>query len=68
MKVDLDKSDLITLVCGNSPSYELMETKIIEKCGNYNGSYGTWDWNTSELEKLEDIQLYELHIRMKNQY
>ena len=65
MKIDLDKKDLITLVCGNSPGFDFITEFSNLDYGSYNGSYGTWNWNHYKLEKLSDGELWELHIKMK---
>ncbi len=39
MKVDLDKNDLINLVKGTSPSYELMDHPLISRNGQYRGGF-----------------------------
>lgn len=62
MKLDLDKKGLICLVKGNEPSYNLFDNELIKKCGTYNGSYGTWHWETYELLKLTDAELYSIYI------
>jgi len=61
MNVDLEKEDLINLVNGVSPSYDLFEITIVKKCGRYSGSYGTWDWIHSELKQLSEEELFELY-------
>ena len=60
MKVDLDREDLINLVSGVSPSYELMDNPKIRELGNFMGSYGRWEWN-SEIEDLSEKELFEIY-------
>lgn len=66
MVLKLDKKDLITLVQGNEPSFELISKYEKSGLGSYNGSYGTWSW--SSLKELTEEQLYSMHLEMKYQY
>ena len=61
MKVELDKKDLINLVNGVSPGYDLFENPTVKRCGRYSGSYGTWDWISYELDKLSEEELLNLY-------
>jgi hypothetical protein len=67
MTVDLDKQDLVTLVCGSSPSYKMMSEYSVELAdiGDYSGSYDRWNWNRSALDKLSEKKLYHLYILLK---
>ena len=60
MKIELDKTDLINLVNGVVPGYDLFDNPTVKKCGRYNASYGTWSWN-SELDNLSEVELYDLY-------
>ncbi len=60
MLLELNKDMLIDLVCGTSPNYSIFEHPIVKKCGDYNGSYGTWSWN-SELKELSESELFDLY-------
>lgn len=61
MKIDLDKKGLMTLVEGSTPNYKLFEHPLIEPNGRYNGSYGTWTWNSlGSLTEQELFTIYEL--------
>ena len=67
MKVELNKNDFVSLVKSNSPGFHLFEHTLIKKCGTYNDSYGSWDWNDN-LYLCSEIQLYNLYLLMKFQY
>ena len=67
MNVDLNKEDLISLVMGTSPNYDLMQKPDIQKLGSYSGSYDRWSWNSS-LNELTESQLYKLYLRCKRSW
>jgi hypothetical protein len=62
--VELDKADLVSLVRGTEPSYKTMGNPLVKTCGVFNGSYGTWHWNTFELLKLSEVELFTLYKLM----
>lgn len=67
LEITVDKDDLINLICGTTPSYELMNDEKIKKCGHYNGSYGNWNWYRSLLSVHNtEVELYELYLKLKN--
>ena len=50
MRVELKKEDILNLLKGTTPSYELMENEIIKKCGNFTGGFDNkWYWNNKSL-------------------
>lgn len=68
MKIELSKEDLINMVNGVSPSYDLFEDKRVKGYGDYNGSYGTWSWRNHELRKLSLTQLFHLYELCRDCY
>lgn len=66
MTVDLDKVDLIALVCGTSPNYNLFENTTIKKCGYF--MRDNWYWYDHELEKLSEEELLTLYNLCKNSW
>lgn len=62
MLIDLDKTDLVNLVRGINPPYEVFEVSLVKQCGSYTGGFNDrWDWRTYDLEKLTESQLVELY-------
>lgn len=62
MKVELEKKDLIIMVKGASPSFEVMNHPLVSKCGRYFGGFSdTWYWSQVDLEKLTEEQLWETY-------
>lgn len=68
MNIELDKKGFVDLLMGASPHYDLFENELVKKCGNYNGSYGTWSWNTDKLLECSEIELYNLYKLCKNSW
>lgn len=68
MKIAVTTEDLVNMVKGVSPDYDLFENEIVKRCGNYNGSYGTWSWNEDELLKLSEEQLYGLYVLCRDSF
>ncbi len=68
LEIKITKEDLINMVKGVRPSYDLFENEVVKRCGTYNGSYGSWSWNTYELEKLKVTDLYALYILCRDCY
>lgn len=62
MKVDLSKDDLVHLVCGIEPNFNVF--LIAEKYGTYVDAYSRWTWNRAELSKLSEEELYKFYIEL----
>lgn len=56
----LDKSDLVSLVMGTTPSYIAMGNPV-GHYGTFSASYSTWYWNKYKLEKLSIVELLEIY-------
>jgi len=66
MTINLDHSDLVSLVNGiEPPDYKLMGYWLVANCGSYNDLSG-WRWNKKSLEQLSDEALYRLYRICKN--
>jgi len=63
----LDKEDLISLVKGNCPNFNLMDHFLIKHLGSYNDNRG-WTWNENELKELTEIVLYDVYKRCKESW
>lgn len=65
MTINLDKKDLVSLVKGTDPDYNVMDNMSVKPYGRYNGSYGTWTWEDS-LHSLSEEKLYSIYVICKN--
>ena len=68
MKIEVKAQDLVNMVKGTSPNYHLFDEELVKRCGTFNGSYGTWSWNSYELEKLTEEQLYGLYLLCRDSF
>lgn len=69
MIINLEKEDLINLVKGTSPNYEVMGDPTIKPYGNYIGGFvDKWDWNKYSLINLEDETLFDMYLTCKNSW
>lgn len=65
MLVELDKSMLVSLIKGCSPSYEIMDHPMIKSKGQYWGGHSDkWEWNFSFSEFTEE-ELWETYQLLK---
>ena len=69
MIVDLDSKDIISLLTGSQPNYNVIN-KIPEELGYYVGGFvNDWRWNyISENVSYSDEQLYDLYLMCKNSW
>ena len=68
MRLELDKSDLVSLVKGSVPNYSVMEKPLISISGIYNGSYDKWEWNYKFEEKLTEQELLDMYILCRDSW
>lgn len=66
MIVDLDRKDIINLLRGSSPSYEVWNS-IPQELGSFHGGMSDgWDWNNINLDApYSDKYLYDLYLKCK---
>ena len=68
MNFDLDKKDLISLVKGTHPHYDVFEHKLVKRCGNYTGGMSDrWSWNYN-ISDLTEVELFDLYTTCKNSW
>ena len=69
MKLELDRKDIITLLKGTCPNYNVMN-KIPEDLGHYVGGFvDNWKWNYfNEDVSYSDEYLYNLYVMCKNSW
>lgn len=63
----LDKDDLISLVKGAQPNYDIFDHQLIKDRGVYYDTNG-WIWRTHVLEKLEPGELYDIYKLCKHSW
>jgi len=64
--IEVNKEDLVNLVTGTSPSFDLINPFTEMGIGNYIGGHADrWSWNRSTLEKLDEHELLEIYNRMR---
>lgn len=67
MDVDLTKEDLINLVKGTCPNYNVMDSMIERKLGHYTGGFRD-DWTWDRLGHLTEEELIEVYNTCKNSW
>ena len=69
MTLDLDKNDLIALVTGTSPYYDIMENDVVKKAGDYCGGMNDhWRWKNYALLEMSEEELFSLYQMCKNSW
>ena len=61
MLLELKQKDLINMIKGTSPYYDLINEWTLQNYGYYNGSHDDWHWNISELKKLNEEDLFTIY-------
>jgi len=69
MKVELDRDDLVSLVKGTYPSYEIMDSPLIRLSGKYVGGFhDKWVWNDKFSPVLTEDNLWEMYNICKDSW
>jgi len=69
MKVELDRDDLVNLVKGVYPSYEIMDIEVIKMNGRYVGGFhDKWVWNEKFDNHLTEIDLWDMYILCRDSW
>lgn len=67
MKIELERTELESLVIGKPPHYNVFDNPLVKKAGHrYSDQYSSTSW--SSLGDLTDKELYELYIICKNSW
>lgn len=66
--MQLSKKDLMSLVNGQSPYYDLFDHPIVKTSGDFSASHGIWNWHSSALEKLSEQQLWDLYVMCRDSW
>jgi len=65
MLVELEKEDVVALIKGTSPTYDLMKDPVIEQLGYYTGGFrDDWSW-LNQFPDLPIETLYSTYIKLK---
>ena len=69
MTVELDRTDIVSLLKGSKPNYSVMN-KIPKELGSYvGGMVDDWKWNNFiEDTEYADDYLYDLYLMCKNSW
>lgn len=69
MRIEVDKADLIAMVKGCDPHYDIMQDEDVQRAGYWSGGMSdSWHWRTSQLTELTPKELYELYVKCKNSW
>lgn len=63
MKVELDKTGMVHLVSGTYPSHDMQEALQNRNLGYREND--VWHWDSEELRKLDNPQLYTLYKELR---
>lgn len=67
MKIELDKEDILCMLCSKSVPYELIDEFMDKKYGRYIGGFcDQWDWNIDKLRSLTEEDIYNIYLCLKN--
>ncbi len=68
MIVELDREDIISLMKGTEPNYNIMH-KIPEDLGRYVGGFADrWEWDMIIPTQYSDEELYNIYLMCKESY
>lgn len=68
MVVDLDRKDIVSLLKGVEPSYEIMEN-IPKDLGSYTGGFvDRWNWSFWDDVDYTDEELYAIYKMCKDSW
>lgn len=66
MTIKVNKKDLVNLITGASPSFDLINQFTEMGIGNYIGGHADrWSWNRTTLETLNEDDLLEIYKKMR---
>jgi hypothetical protein len=64
MTLDLDKEDLINMICGIIPNINLIPILENQSLGRFSDNYG-WCWDKTILESHIELELKDLYYLCK---
>jgi hypothetical protein len=65
MKVELDKTGMVHLIRGTYPSHDMQMS--LEKRNLGYREKEVWHWDSTELKKLDNPQLYTLYKELRSE-
>lgn len=68
MKVDIDRIDIINMIRGTYPNYELIDKYTELGLGYYHGAYNAWRWDeitSTSWDRFPEIYLMKLYKEVK---
>lgn len=67
MNVELSKKDLVSLVMGTPPDYNLLTNPLVRSAGRYvAGFVDKWYWSEEALLLLSEEQLWEIYTMCRD--
>jgi hypothetical protein len=64
--LELDKKDLISLVKGKDPGYDLLNHPLVKSGGYFTGGFvDKWTWETDKLKQMSEKDLTTLYFMLK---
>lgn len=67
MNIEIDRTDLMNMIKGTNPTYELMEHPMIKLLGSFTGGFSeSWNWNYSFSSEFSNVDLLEVYTLLKN--
>lgn len=66
MITEIDKIDIVNMLKGTAPPYELIEELEKSGVGNFTGGFSDgWRWNEFELKTKSEQDLFEIYTKIK---
>lgn len=67
--LQIDKSDLVNMVCGIEPYYSVWDNRLVSDNGGPSGPRGDeWKWNICKLDECNKEQLIEIYTLCKKSW
>ena len=62
----IDKADLINMIKGTDPGFELLDNELVKRCGYFTGGFvDKWTWESDKMKKLTEAELETLYLLLK---
>jgi hypothetical protein len=70
MTVELDRTDIITLIKGCFIPFSMMDDKILKKMGKFIGGFtDEWRWEYKpDISEFSDEELWNVYLKLKKDY
>lgn len=69
MTIELTKQDLIHLLKGTTPNYNVMDSPFVKANGSYTGGFkDEWNWNYDCGEKMTEQQIWDTYVLCRDSF